>query len=95
MRTVRIVVRGNFREVEPSFRDSDFVSFDLGAIRNSDCRGNIYPSPNGLYAEEACQLSRFAGLSDKICCFGVFELNADADPSAQSAHLSATYLAFY
>ncbi len=82
-------VRGNFKDVEPTFRDSDFVSFDLGAIRNSDCQGNIYPSPNGLYAEEACQLSRFSGLSDKTCCFGIFELNADADISSQSAHLSA------
>lgn len=82
-------VRGNFREVEPSFRDSDLVSFDLGAIRNSDCQGSIYPSPNGLYAEEACQLSRFSGLSDKTCCFGVFELNSESDNSAQSAHLSA------
>lgn len=82
-------VRGNFREVEPTFRDSDFISIDLGAVRNSDCQGNIFPSPNGLYAEEVCQLSRFAGLSDKTCCFGVFEHNADADTSSQSAHLSA------
>jgi len=82
-------VRGNFREVEPTFRDSDFVSFDLGAIRHSDCPGNIYPSPNGLYAEEACQLSRFSGLSDKTCCFGIFEYNPQSDTSLQSAHLSA------
>ncbi|HCT29562.1 MAG TPA: hypothetical protein DIW31_02240 [Bacteroidales bacterium] len=80
-------VRGNYREIEPTFRDSDLVSFDLGAIRNSDCQGNIFPSPNGLYAEEACQLSRYAGLSDKTCCFGVFELNAENYP--QSSHLSA------
>jgi formiminoglutamase len=82
-------VRGNFREVEPTFRDSDFVSFDLGSIRSSDCQGNVFPSPNGLYAEEACQLSRFAGLSDKTCCFGLFEHNPNADSSSQSAHLSA------
>ncbi|RPH33869.1 MAG: hypothetical protein EHM93_03390 [Bacteroidales bacterium] len=82
-------VRGNFRDIEPIFRDSDFVSFDLGAIRNSDCQGNIFPSPNGLYAEEACQLSRYSGLSDKTCCFGIFEQNADAEASSLSAHLSA------
>ncbi len=80
-------VRGNYRETEPTFRDSDLVSFDLGAIRNSDCQGNIFPSPNGLYAEEACQLSRYAGLSDSTCCFGLFELTAEDYP--QSAHLSA------
>jgi arginase family enzyme len=82
-------VRGNFREVEPTFRDSDLVSFDLGAIRSSDCPENIYPSPNGLYAEEACQLSRYSGLSDKTCCFGIFEHNPHTDKSSQSAHLSA------
>jgi arginase family enzyme len=82
-------VRGNLREVEPTFRDSDFVSFDIGAIRHSDCPGNLFPSPNGLYAEEACQLSRFAGLSDKTCCFGIFEHNPELDPTFQGAHLSA------
>ncbi len=80
-------VRGNYRETEPTFRDSDLVSFDIGAIRNSDCPGNFFPSPNGLYAEEACQLARYAGLSDRTCCFGVFELNTENNP--QGAHLSA------
>jgi len=82
-------VRGNIREVEPTLRDSTFVSFDLGAVRYSDCPGNIYPSPNGLYAEEACQLARYSGLSDKTRCFGIFEYNSDSDPSFISAHLSA------
>jgi len=82
-------VRGNIREVEPSLRDSTFVSFDLGAVRYSDCPGNIFPSPNGLYAEEACQLARYAGLSDKTKCFGIFEYNSDSDPSNISAHLAA------
>lgn len=82
-------VRGNLREVEPTFRDSDFVSLDIGAIRHSDSPGNIYPSPNGLYAEEACQLARYSGLSDKTCCFGIFEYHSKVDNSFQSAHLSA------
>lgn len=82
-------VRGNFREVEPTLRDSEFISFDLGAIRYSDCPGTIYPSPNGLYAEEACQIARYSGLSDKTSCFGIFELNAEKDSSGQSAHLAA------
>jgi hypothetical protein len=69
------------------------VSFDLGAIRNSDCQGSFYPSPNGLYAEEACQLSRYAGLSDNTCCFGLFELNAENYP--QSAHLSSQLIWHY
>lgn len=82
-------VRGNYREVEPSFRNADIASFDIKAIRNADCPGNIYASPNGLYAEEACQLARYAGLSDRICCFGLFEHSPSNDPSGQSAHISA------
>ncbi len=82
-------VRGNYREVEPTLRNSDIVSFDMGAIRSSDSPGNIFPSPNGLYAEEACQLTRYAGTSNRVSCFGVFEYFPDNDPTKQTALLSA------
>lgn len=82
-------VRGNYREVEPTLRNSDIVSFDMGAIRSSDSPGNIFPSPNGLYAEEACQLTRYAGTSERVSCFGVFEYAPDNDPTKQSALLAA------
>lgn len=82
-------VRGNYREVEPTLRNSDIVSFDMGAIRSSDSPGNTFPSPNGLYAEEACQLARYAGTSDRTSCFGIFEYNPDKDQIRQSALLAA------
>lgn len=82
-------VRGNYREVEPTFRNSDIVSFDIGAVRSSDSPGNTFPSPNGLYAEEACQLARYAGTSERTRCFGIFEFNPDKDPTQQSALLTA------
>lgn len=82
-------VRGNYREVEPTLRNSDIVSFDMGAIRSSDSPGNLFPSPNGLYAEEACQLTRYAGTSERVSCFGVFEYAPDNDSSRQSALLAA------
>lgn len=82
-------VRGNYREVEPTLRNSDIVSFDLGAIRSADSPGNVALSPNGLYAEEACQLTRYAGIGDRTSCLGVFEYNTDNDPTRQSALLAA------
>jgi hypothetical protein len=42
-----------------------------------------------LQAEEACQLARFAGLSDHVGCFGIFEVNPDFDRHNQTAHLAA------
>lgn len=82
-------VRGNYREVEPTLRNSDVVSFDMGAIRSSDSPGNLFPLPNGLYAEEACQLTRYAGTSERVSCFGIFEYAPDNDLSRQSALLAA------
>ena len=31
-----------------------------------------YTSPNGLFANEACQLMRYAGISDKLTSAGIF-----------------------
>ncbi len=67
---------GNLRKTlqnsEPTFRNADIVSFDLSSIRGSDCPGSMRRGPNGLYAEEACQLMRYAGLSNKVSAAGVF-----------------------
>lgn len=88
-------VRGNFNEVEPVLRDSDIISFDMGAIRNSDCPGNILASPNGLYAEEGCQLARYSGLNERNKLFGIFEYNPGNDPGGQGAHLAAQLVWHY
>lgn len=82
-------VRGAMSQVEPVIRDSHIVSLDMGAIRQSDSPGTVFPSPNGFYAEEVCQLARYAGLSDRVKVFGLFELNSQNDPYFQSAHLAA------
>ena len=76
-------------EVEPTLRDSDIVSLDMGSIRQGDSPGAISPSPNGFYAEEACQLARYTGLSNRAKVFGVFELNVNSDSANQSSHLAA------
>ncbi len=82
-------IRNNFSLIEPILRDSDFVSFDFSSIRQSDSPASGFNSPNGLYAEEACQLANIAGLSDKIKVFSAFEINSAEDDKNQSAHLMA------
>ncbi len=82
-------VRGAMSEVEPAIRDSHMISFDLGSVRQSDSPGSVYPSPNGLYAEEVCQLARYAGNSERVKVCGVFELNTINDAFHQSGHLAA------
>lgn len=58
--------------VEPVLRNSDIVSFDLSSIRFSDFQGEAYKNPNGFFANEACQIARYSGISDKLTVFGLF-----------------------
>lgn len=82
-------LRGDMGQSEPIFRDCDMLSFDITAIRQSDAPGNGFPSPNGLFGEEACQLARFAGFSDRIASFGIFEINPHFDNNDQTSALAA------
>ena len=82
-------VRANVQNTEPVLRHADMVSFDISAIRASDSTGSSNVGPNGLYAEEACQLCRYAGMSDRVSSVGFYELNPMIDRKGQSAHLVA------
>lgn len=79
-------VQQNIEEVEPIVRNADILSFDISAIRQSEAPGNKNASPNGFYGEQACQMSRYAGLSDKLTSIGFYELNPEMDNGGQTAH---------
>ncbi|MGX1641396.1 MULTISPECIES: formimidoylglutamase [unclassified Sphingobacterium] len=80
---------GKLDQAEPIIRSADMVSFDIGAIRASEACGNANAGPNGLYGDEACQLSRYAGMSDKCSSFGIYEYNPTFDPMGQTGMLIA------
>jgi len=81
------VLREDLALAEPVFRNSDFLTFDFGAMKYSDAPGGKR-LPNGLRSEEACQLARYAGLSERLKVFGLFGIQekvADVDISIQLA----------
>ena len=84
--------RGNLQNTEPIIRNADILSLDVGSIRFSDAPGNKNVSPHGFYGEEACQLARYAGMSDKLSSFGIYEYNPSLDNRNQTAQLSAHIL---
>lgn len=88
-------IRNDITLTEPLIRNADIFSFDTGAIRKSDCPGNTFISPNGLFGEEACRLMRYAGMSDKISCTGIFETNTIIDDSGLSATLVAQMIWYF
>jgi len=60
---------------EPVFRDADLVSLDLNSVKSSDSGNFINFQPNGFNGKEICALSRYAGISDKVSCLGIFNQN--------------------
>lgn len=83
------MLRDNMQDKEPIFRDSDVASFDISVVRHSDAPGQENPASNGLFGEEACNLARYAGLSDRIRCFGLFEVNPYYDNNGHTSNLAA------
>lgn len=67
----------DFKIAEPHLRNADVLSIDFSAIKSSETDANCYKNPNGFYAEQVCQLMRYAGISDKMSCVGIF----DVDPN--------------
>jgi len=88
-------VRSNLEEAEPMVRNADILSFDISAIRQSDAPGCFYSGPNGFTGEEACAITRYAGLSDKLTSFGVYGVNPKYDNRSQTAHLAAQMIWYF
>ncbi|GGH21285.1 arginase [Sphingobacterium alkalisoli] len=81
------MISGKLDQAEPVIRAADLVSFDIGAIRASEAPGNANANPNGLFGDEACQLARYAGMSDKCSSIGFYEFNPMFDPLEHTAML--------
>jgi hypothetical protein len=80
-------VSGNIAIAEPVFRDADIVSVDLTSVKSSDS-GNDNPfTPNGFNGKEICSLSRYAGISDKVSLFGIFNHNSSRQESVVIAQI--------
>ncbi|MCB0442481.1 MAG: formimidoylglutamase [Flavobacterium sp.] len=68
-------VSANLSLAEPVFRDADIVSVDLTSIKSADSGNFVTFTPNGFNGKEICALVRYAGLSDKVTSFGIFNHN--------------------
>lgn len=88
-------LQADMTHTEPLVRYSDVVAVDISAVRQTDAPANAVPSPHGFYGEQLCQIARFAGMSDKTSCFGIFELNPNLDNHGQTAHMVAHAVWFF
>lgn len=63
--------------VEPVMRDANLVSLDMGSVSAGAVGNYRLHSPNGFDGKEICALARYAGISDKVSSFGIYEINSD------------------
>ncbi|RDK89123.1 formimidoylglutamase [Marinirhabdus gelatinilytica] len=80
--------------VEPIMRDADLVSIDSTAIKGAELSYKNSTSPNGFDSREICALARYAGISNKVRSFGVYELK-DFNGSKNGAMLIAQLLWYF
>ena len=89
------LLRENFQVAEPLMRNTDVLSFDMGAIKFSEAPGTHQKNPNGLHGEEACQLARYAGSSGRLKVFGLFEVNPENYPDSITVKLAAEIIWYF
>ncbi len=70
-------VSNNIKIVEPVMRDANLVGIDLNAINASSINSSTNNSPNGFDGKEICALARYAGISDKVSSFGIYEYTSN------------------
>ena len=94
--TVRLgLLRGNPEITEPCLRNSQVAIFDLSCIKYADASGSIKSSPNGITAEETCQIARYAGLSPRLGSFGIYGYSATNDINNSTAQLAAQMIWYF
>lgn len=80
-------VAHNIEIAEPVFRDADLVSIDMRGVKSS-ASGNFQQFlPNGFNGKEVCALSRYAGISDKVSCIGLFNHNSTRNEAVLMAQV--------
>ena len=84
----------NLEEMEPVIRNTHLLSFDINAIKYSDAPSSRC-SPNGFTGEEACGLSRYAGLSPLVSSFGIYGYEPAEDENELTAKQIAQMLWYF
>ncbi len=65
------VVANDVSLMEAIIRDADIVSVDMNVVEAA-----LYgTSPNGFTGKEICALCRYAGISDRLTSFGIYEFD--------------------
>ncbi|MCB4807813.1 formimidoylglutamase [Tamlana sp. 62-3] len=77
-------ISNNITLAEPVMRDANIVSVDMSSIKSSDVSLKQKYSPNGFDGKEICAITRYAGISNKVSSFGIYEYKPSKDDEVTS-----------
>lgn len=79
------MIRSKITDAEPILRDARVLTVNLNSARFCDGGVETFISPNGLYAEELCQLAWYAGKADllDLCMLTGFTSDSITEIAAQ------------
>ena len=75
-------------------RNSNMLSFDIAALQHAAAPSN-YLTPNGLNGEEACTITKFAGMSPNISSIGIYGYTVENDVQQLTAKQIAQMLWYF
>ncbi len=88
-------LREEIRKTEPVIRDANMVGIDMSAVRYADSPGSKNAMANGFYGEEITRLAHYAGRSESVSSFGIYEINPEDDTRGITTSLAAQILWYY
>jgi formiminoglutamase len=88
-------IRGNIQDTEPVLRDADTLVVNISALKASDAPAQAEASPSGLTSEEACQLARYAGMSEKLTAAGFYGFLPEKEQNRQTAKTVAQMIWYF
>lgn len=88
-------LRDSILKAEPMLRDADLLGFHLSSLKMSEAPAVKCATPNGLQAEEACHLARFAGMSDKLTAMAIYGLHLPLDRNNQTTQIAAQIIWYF
>ncbi|MBL4861584.1 MAG: formimidoylglutamase [Crocinitomicaceae bacterium] len=74
----------DFRVAEPYLRNSDLLTIDFKSIKSSEMDNLSYENTNGFKADQICQITKYAGMSDKMSCMSILDLNPNHNNAASN-----------
>jgi len=83
------MLRNSIKEVEPIVRDGDIFGMNISALAYTDAPAANNVNPNGFTAFEACQIARYAAMSDRLSSIGFYGYAPAEDVKGLTALLLA------